>query len=79
MGNIKRISKNYGLYLVKPKEKRDAHALAEKIALLSSVEEVILTEGEYGYLVKVKGEDSGIKKLLPESEKLECHCVYKAV
>jgi hypothetical protein len=79
MVNIKRISKNYRLYLVKPKEKKDAHALAERIASIKSVDEVMLTEGEYGYLVKVKDDDPGIRKLLGNADKLECHCAYKTV
>jgi len=79
MGNIKRISKNYRLYLVKPQEKKDAHALAERIASIKSVDEVMLTEGEYGYLVKVKDDGQEIRKLFGNADMLDCHCAYKVV
>ncbi len=79
MGNIKRTAAKYELYLVKPQEKKDAHAFAERLAALESVDEVVLTEGEYGYLVKVRDSDKSFSKAFGEHDRLQCHCIYKSV
>ena len=79
MGNIKRKAKTCRFYLVKPQERKNAHSLAERIANMKDVEEVMLTEGEYGYLVRVREKSPAISKLLESSDSLYCHCTYKAL
>jgi DNA-binding Lrp family transcriptional regulator len=42
----------HGFYLVKPRHNANADELADKLIQLNSVEEVLLTEGDYGFLIK---------------------------
>ena len=44
----------YKLYFVKPRENADASGIAEKLLGLESVEEVLLTEGDCGFVVKAR-------------------------
>ncbi len=44
-------------YLVEPKPNVNADKLAEKLIALKQVEEVLLSDGDYGYLVKVRFTD----------------------
>jgi hypothetical protein len=44
----------YNLYFVKPKENADAGGIAEKLMALKSVKEVLMTEGDCGFVVKAK-------------------------
>lgn len=41
-------------YLVEPKPNANADELAEKLIAMKPVEEVLLSDGDYGYLVKVR-------------------------
>ena len=44
----------YKFYFLKPKANADADLIAERLMDLSSVQEVFLTEGDYGYVVKAR-------------------------
>lgn len=41
-------------YLIEPKPNANADQLAEKLISLKSVEEVFLSDGDYGFIVKVR-------------------------
>ncbi len=41
-------------YLIEPRENASADELAEKLISLKPVEEVFLTDGDYGFLVKTR-------------------------
>lgn len=41
-------------YLIEPKPNVNADELAEKLISLKPVEEVLVSDGDYGYLVKVR-------------------------
>ena len=45
---------HYDLFFIKPKHKANAHAYAEKLALIKGVAEVLVTEGECGFIVKAR-------------------------
>ncbi len=47
-------SELYKFYLVSPKSGMDADALAYKFLSIKPVEEVFLTDGDYGYVLKVR-------------------------
>ena len=84
----KRIRKGveYSLYLVKPREKEDANRIAEKLMELESVEEVLLTEGECGFIVKARFvdgrkpsdvEDYISKNISSRYSRVVGHCEYR--
>ncbi len=41
-------------YLISPRENADASSLAEKLLSLKPVQEVFLTDGDFGYIVKAR-------------------------
>ena len=41
-------------YFIEPRENADADLLAEKLISLKPVEEVFLTDGDYGFIVKAR-------------------------
>lgn len=45
---------SHRFYLISPRESMDSAAFIEKMLSLKSVQEVFLTDGDYGYLVKAK-------------------------
>jgi DNA-binding Lrp family transcriptional regulator len=47
----------YSLYFVRPKENADASRIAEQLMELKSVKEVLLTEGDCGFIVKARFTD----------------------
>lgn len=52
---IKRCNdKSYSYYLIEPSENSNANHMAEKLITLKNVVEVNVTEGDYGFIVKVK-------------------------
>jgi hypothetical protein len=59
-GGIKSIRRNgrfYNLFFIKPKKNIDTHGYAERLAGMRNVAEVMVTEGECGFIVKAKTED----------------------
>lgn len=54
-GSAKRLSKGfYRFYFVEPPEGADADRLAERLMGIKDVEEVFVTDGDYGYVVKAR-------------------------
>lgn len=51
---IRRNGQQYSLFFIKPKERTDAHKRAESLARMANVTEVMVTEGECGFIVKAK-------------------------
>jgi DNA-binding Lrp family transcriptional regulator len=49
----------YNLYLMNPKSGSAACEIAEKLMKISAVEEVLVTEGDYGFMVKAKATPDG--------------------
>ena len=52
--SVNKKGKLHRFYLVEPKPNADADALAERLISLKPVEEVLLTDGAYGFIVKVR-------------------------
>ena len=50
----KKIAKLHRLFFVRPKENTNADELAERFAGFENVDEVLLTEGDYGFIVKAR-------------------------
>ena len=50
----KKIAKLHRLFFVRPKENTNVDELAEKFAGFDSVDEVLLTEGDYGFIVRAR-------------------------
>ncbi|MGC8496364.1 MAG: Lrp/AsnC ligand binding domain-containing protein [Candidatus Micrarchaeia archaeon] len=56
--SIKRDGKRfYKFYLVNPKENADPDTVAEKLISFDDVEEVYVTDGDYGFIVKTRFRD----------------------
>ena len=53
MTRVKKYS-SHRFYLISPKESMDSTAFVEKMLSLKPVQEVFLTDGDYGYIVKAK-------------------------
>ena len=49
---IRRVSRGYHYFFVKPGCNRDVHKAAARLMAIESVREVSITEGEYGFIVK---------------------------
>lgn len=49
-----RQGQHYNLFFIRPQEKVDAGKYAEKLASEDSVAEVMITEGECGFIVKAR-------------------------
>ncbi len=55
---------HYDLFFIKPKHKANAHAYAEKLALIKGVAEVLVTEGECGFIVKARNKAAQNEKVV---------------
>lgn len=51
---IRRNGQQYSLFFIKPKENSNAHEYAERLASMEGVAEVMVTDGECGFVVKAK-------------------------
>lgn len=51
---VRRNDRFYNLFFIKPKENINAYKYAENLASIKNVAEVMITEGECGYIVKAK-------------------------
>ncbi len=49
---IRRVSKGYHYFFVKPRKPGNVHKVAERLMRIDNVKEVSVTEGEYGFVVK---------------------------
>ena len=77
---VKRNSKGCKIYLVKPGNGKNAHEFAERLASFANVEEVMLTEGDFGYIVKAAedpNENAGLRKAMGRPKEYSCYCSYK--
>jgi hypothetical protein len=86
MGKSIRRAVTHRLYFVKPKENANADELAERLICLELVDEVLITEGDCGFIVKarlVNGKEptdvaSYISKNIGSRYgKVVSHCEYK--
>ncbi len=72
----KKTVKLHRFFFVRPKDSVDADIVAEELANFDSVDEVFMTEGEYGFLVKTKlcsfEEQKGLAKRISESSSEKC-------
>jgi hypothetical protein len=81
---IKRVSRGYHYFFVKPGRNSDAHKAAEKLMRIEDVEEVSITEGDYGFVVKAQEPHENGKDILDSitkavggnSARAVCHCKY---
>ena len=47
----------YKFYFVEPRENADANRFAERLMSVKEVEEVFVTDGDYGFVVKARAPD----------------------
>ena len=81
---IRSCSGSYDYLFVKPGGNGDVHSTARKLMDIDMVREVAITEGEYGFVLKVKrafGRQENIGKKITRvtrgsSEKVACYCQY---
>ena len=52
---IKISGHHYDLFFIKPKSNANAHTYAKRLASMKNVAEVLVTEGECGFIVKARG------------------------
>jgi hypothetical protein len=82
--NIRKVSRGYHYFFVKPGRNGNLHKAAAKLMGIRNVEEVAITEGDYGFVVKAHGVQEGDKAVVREiaravggsSRKAVCHCRY---
>lgn len=54
-GTVRRLDKDfYKFYLIHPPENADADHVAEQLINIKNVEEVFVTDGDYGFIVKAR-------------------------
>lgn len=58
---IRRNGQQYSLFFIRPKENSNAHKYAERLAAVDGVTEVMVTEGECGFVVKARNPSIGEK------------------
>ena len=81
---IRRVSRGYHYFFVKPGRNVDAHKAAEKLMTIEKVKEVSITEGRYGFVVKADEEHDDTDATLGKiggvvggnAVKVVCHCQY---
>lgn len=49
---VRKTSRQYNLFFIRPKVRTNAHLQAVRLAMLNNVSEVMVTEGECGFIVK---------------------------
>lgn len=82
---IKNHSSNYNYFFVRPIAKKNVHETARKLIGIAGIREVVITEGDYGFIVKAdplygKGNDSLDREIIKivggSSSKAVCYCEY---
>ena len=84
--NIQRVSNGYHYFFVKPGDGMNADATARRIMEIGPVGEVLVTEGEYGFVVRASGSVQDGEALLARinrasrgtSRRVMCHCRYSS-
>lgn len=54
-GRVRNANVSCSLFFVKPARSANAYLTARKLASISKVKEVLITEGEYGFVVRTAG------------------------
>ncbi len=74
----------YNLFFVMPEGGRDVHKSAKKLIGIKRVREVLITEGDCGFVVKADPDtaDGNLNKEISKavggsSRMVMCHCQYK--
>jgi hypothetical protein len=81
---IRRASRGYHYFFVKPGSNSDAHKAAARLMAIAPVKEVCITEGAYGFVVKSDEIHDGENDILDKISKATkgrsstaiCHCRY---
>lgn len=84
---IRRVSRGYHYFFVKPTGNSSVHRTAEKLIAIRPVREVSIIEGEYGFIVKAnelhEDEQNIISRISKaakgKSTTAVCHCQYVKV
>lgn len=85
MGKIVRNTNGYSLFFVRPGMGRDAHRSAMRLMEMREVKEVLITEGECGFVVKTDPISDNIVRLGKlitrivggDASIATCHCQYR--
>jgi hypothetical protein len=81
---IRKVSRGYHYFFVKPRANANVHRTVEKLMKIGDVKEVAITEGEYGFVVKAQESHDEEQKTLGRiskavggtAVKAVCHCQY---
>ena len=84
---IKRVSRGYHYFFVKPRQNGDVQKAVERLMEIDGVKEISVAEGEYGFIVKIRENDGDDGKVLERigkaaggsAVKAVCHCQYVKV
>lgn len=83
--NIRKRSRGYDLFFVKPGKNSDLHEAAKKLMGIDKIKEVIIAEGAYGFIVKaeplIEKDRSAVDREITRavggsSRKAMCYCQY---
>jgi hypothetical protein len=64
--NIRRVSRGYHYFFVRPGRNGNLHKAAARLMGIRKVEEVAITEGDYGFVVKAHDVKDGEKEVVRE-------------
>ena len=81
---IRRVSRGYHYFFVKPRQNGDVEKAVERLMEIDGVKEVSVTDGEYGFLVKTHADSKKSGNVLDRigkatggrAVKAVCHCQY---
>lgn len=76
---LKNVNSGCNLFFVKPGRSADAYATAKRLAAISKVQEVMITEGEYGFVVRSEGAFDSEDPVLEKISKLVGASPKKAI
>jgi hypothetical protein len=64
---IRRNGQFYNLFFIRPKDRTDTQRYAEKLASMKNVAEVMVTEGECGFIVKARSASPEARSVVEQS------------
>ena len=69
----------FSMFFLRPKKSLDVHAVARKLVSTKGVREVLITEGEYGFIVKASEDchDRIFSAVSDGYRKVTCHYKYR--
>ena len=81
---VRRISRGYHYFFVKPRRGGNAHEVAGKLMEIKNVKEVSIVDGDYGFIVKAREADENDGQVMVSinkavggrASKAVCHCQY---